>query len=138
MSAANPFAVAVEALGERFERLLDDRRDALHVAEIYSENRAVVEGQAVIAADALERLHVTRAALAVFERLAAFEVQVQEQGGTVEHRFFAEVWKTTQPTAYAASLLNVWQPEDADQAEVEAVAHLAAAIECRRRNEARP
>lgn len=35
---------------------------------------------------------------------------------------------------YAPSLLHVWQPEDHDQAEVEAVAHLAAALECRRRN----
>jgi hypothetical protein len=76
----------------------------------------------------------SKAALSYFERLAALEVQVQAQGYPVEPRFFAEVWKTTQPTAYGASLLHVWQPEDHDQAEVEAVAHLAAAIECRRRN----
>jgi hypothetical protein len=69
----------------------------------------------------------TRAALAFFEQLAAVEVTVVQQDGVVEPRIFAEA---RTPEAYGASLLHVWHPEDHDQAEVEAVAHLAALLQC--------
>ena len=157
MSAANPFAIAVEALQERFERLLDVRRDALHVAEIYSENKAVVEGQAVIAADALERLHVTRAALAVFERLAALANRVERNvlEGEVEHRLPNSVGGIVSAVKWANDeadeiclpdeLFGTWIVETEsfhyctpDFAEEDTVLRLLSVLECRRRNEAQP
>jgi hypothetical protein len=110
---ANPFAVAVEALKER-----------LHALENYAVSLRDVEAT----------LADTRAALAVFDRLASVEVAIEKQGGVVEPRVFVLARIPRQHRAegfYGASLLHVWQPEDHDQAEVEAVAHIIAAIECR-------
>ena len=73
----------------------------------------------------------TRAALAVVERWAAVEVVAREHGGVVDPQILAEA---RTPGFYGVSLLSVWKTESQSRAEVEAIAHLAAALECRRRN----
>jgi hypothetical protein len=127
--ATNPFAIAVEALREREESLTDNYRDALHVAEIYSENKAVVESQTEIAAWFLERLADTRAALAVFERLAAIEVKFLEFPAMSEAFATAE----SPPVSVSGSI-----PGMPEAHEAKAACHLRLALECRRRNEAQP
>lgn len=117
---------AAEALQARLWSKEELLRDA---------HQAVKDGCDIIDLEDLTlQVEQARGALAWAERMATIMVKASEQGGLVDPRIFAEAWKTSKPTAYAASLLHVWQPEDADQAEVEAVAHLAAAAECRLRN----
>jgi hypothetical protein len=121
--AANPFAVAAEAL-------------RLHSSYQQRAIDACVVAGTTDPASERETLGEIKAALAVFERLAAVDVTLSEQDGIVEPRVFVEA--RSGPRFYGVSLLHVWQDEDHSQAEVEAVVHIIAALECRRRNEAQP
>lgn len=137
MDNPNPFAVAVEWGRERLEGLRDDLAEAYRTLSFYQLEHGYeskVEGAQREFDRAEASLAATRDALALFERLAAVEVEIRVQGGEFHSRVFAEARKTTEPTAYAPSLLHVWQPEDHDQVEVEVAAHVAALAECRRRN----
>lgn len=133
MSAANPFAVAVDALQETADRL----------------STRVLYGEPALAS----RLDDVRAALAVFDRLAALANRVERNvlEGEVEHRLPNSVggivsavkWTNDEADEICLpdELFGTWIVETEsfhyctpDFAEEDTVLRLLSVLECRRRN----
>ena len=126
MSAANPFALAAEALQDTADRL----------------STRVLYGEPALA----PHLADVRAALAVFERLASVEVEVSYQDPPARVRFTARYLSSIGINEVRSREIHEsirgdrwWvQGMDPGYHETQALVDILAAIECRLRNEAQP